>query len=60
MISQFKIYSPSKGGKSSADLKDLLSGLRKDLLHLLFMRLLQGGDGGLVFVIFCVQCIDNL
>lgn len=45
---------------NSMDLQYLLSGLREDLLHLLFMRLLQSGDGRLVLVVFRVQCIDNL
>lgn len=42
------------------NLQDLLPGLRENLLHLLFVGLLQRGDGRLVFVVFRVQCIDDL
>ena len=46
--------------KKNTNQQNLLPGLREDLLHLLLVRLLQRGDGRLVFVILGVQSVNNL
>lgn len=44
----------------STNLQYFLPGLRENLLHLLFVGLLQGGDGRLVFIVFGVQSVNHL